>query len=147
MENGPRSAHDVEVSATHIPSPPAAGLAKVLVVDDEYACRDSLALLLSLEKFDVQTAANAKEALEIGARFAPNLLIADWMLGDAADGLQVAEALLMLHPSMRVIVVTGYPSCDLEDRVRALPYAQYFTKPYRPGELIAAARLAAGLPV
>ncbi len=146
MADEPRSIHVTGRPGPRRPFSSKTFLAKVLIVDDEYACRDSLGLLLSLENFDVEMAADAKEALDIGVSFAPDVLIVDWMLGDETDGLQVAEALRAVDPNVQVIVVTGYPSDDLAARVGAIPAAQYMTKPYRPAELIAATRRAAGHP-
>ncbi len=146
MADEPRSIRVAGRPRPRRPFSSETSLAKVLIVDDEYACRDSLGLLLSLENFDVETAADAKEALDIGVSFAPDVLIVDWMLSDDTDGLQIAEALRAVNPNVQIIVVTGYPSDDLEARVEAIPAAQYITKPYRPGELIAATRRAAGHP-
>ncbi len=77
---------------------------------------------------------------------ATDVLIVDWMLSDDADGLDVAEALRAIHPDLQTIVVTGYPSDDLEARVGSIPAAQYLAKPYKPAQLITAVRTAATHP-
>lgn len=116
---------------------------RVLVVNDEPACRDSLRMLLSLEGFEVEVAADGREALELAARFRPDVLVVDWVLKTNMDGLEVSESIQALNPEMHSVMVTGYPSVELEARVKALPGAQYLAKPFDPSDLIAAVRKAA----
>jgi DNA-binding response OmpR family regulator len=119
-------------------------VAKVLIVDDEPACRESLRLLLlSLDEFQVSAVADGQEALSLAKQCAPDVLIADWKLPGEYNGLQVAAALRADNAGMRVIMITGYPSDELESQVKALPGYQYFSKPFVPGELLAAVRKAA----
>lgn len=116
---------------------------RVLIVDDEQACRDSLKLLLSLENFDVEVAADGQEALEVGNRFSPEILLVDWMLRNRMDGLAVAAALREVNPKLETIAISGHPSADLELNVKGLPATQYLSKPFLPAELIEAVRQAA----
>jgi len=118
-------------------------MTKILIVDDERACRESLRLLLSLENFDVETAADGREALQIGSSFTPDVLIVDWLLGERRDGLKLAEAIRQLNPNVEAIVVSGYLSDDLEAEIERLPSTQYLAKPFRPEELMAAVGRAA----
>ena len=118
-------------------------MAKVLIVDDESACRESLHLLLSFEDFEVETAANVQEALEAGRRFVPDVLIVDWMLKDTMDGIQVAEAVRAVNPELQTIVITGYPSAELAARLKGFDCTDHLEKPFRPGELVAATHKAA----
>ena len=119
-------------------------MTKVLVVDDESACRESLQLLLSTcTDSEVEVAANGREAIETGGHFQPDVLIVDWMLKDRMNGLEVAESLRAVHPDLRIIVITGFPSPELESRIKAIPGAQCLSKPFRPAELLAATEQAA----
>ena len=120
-------------------------MTRVLVVDDEKACRDSLHLLLTTcTDFEVETAADAPAAVEASRRFRPDVLIVDWLLGGATDGLEVARAVRAVNPRVRTILITGFPSEELDARIEAVPAAEYLAKPFRPGELIAATKRAAG---
>jgi DNA-binding NtrC family response regulator len=118
-------------------------VSKVLVVDDEQACRDSLRLLLSLEGFQVRVAAGAREAVAATVADAPDVLVVDWLLAGPMDGLQVIEAVRVANPKLQCVVVTGYLSAEVEARIKAVPGAQYLAKPFVPAELIAAVRRAA----
>ena len=119
-------------------------MAKILIVDDDDSCRDASRVLLCGEGFEVQTAADGREALDLATRFVPDVLLVDWMLQDHMDGLEVARALRSTAPQMRALVITGYLSAELEERIAEFPFARYLTKPLPPGDLITAVRKAAG---
>lgn len=118
-------------------------MTKVLIVDDEQACRDSLLLLLSFEDFEVRVAANAREAVAATVADVPDVLVVDWLLTGLMDGLQVIEAVRVANPKLQSVVVTGYLSAEIEARIKAVPGVQYLAKPFVPDELIAAVRRAA----
>ena len=120
-------------------------MAKVLIVDDEHACCDSVRLLLSLENFDVRVASSGDEAEQAAASFLPDVVIVDWLLRGPKDGLEVVEALRRFNPRLQAVLVTGYPSAEVEQRIRAVPDAQYLAKPFPPDDLIAATYRAAAL--
>jgi DNA-binding response OmpR family regulator len=119
-------------------------MVKVLVIDDEPAYRDSLRLLMPCEGFEVDTAANAREAYDAAARFQPDVLVVDWMLKDHTDGLEVANSMRADHPNLRVILITGYPTASLEARIRNSPSTQFLTKPFTLSDLIDAIYAAVG---
>ena len=54
------------------------------------------------------------------------------------NGLQVAQALGAVHPGMRILVISGYPSAELEARVNALAFAQFLGKPFEVSVIVAA---------
>ena len=118
-------------------------MTKILIVDDEPACRDSLCLLLSLESFEVEVAADGRAALEVATRQHPDVLLVDWMLDDHQDGLQVAEAIRAINPKLQTIVITGFPTPELEARVKAATATELLEKSSRPGDLLAAVKRAA----
>jgi DNA-binding response OmpR family regulator len=117
---------------------------RILIVDDDQSCRESLRLLLSLENFDVAVAADGQEALALVKEYVPDVLLVDWKLSGPIDGLQVAEALRAIHPKVQVVVITGYPSAELEARVKSLPAFQYLRKPFSTSELLAGVHKAVG---
>jgi DNA-binding NtrC family response regulator len=116
---------------------------KVLVVDDEHACRDSLRRLLSFEDFQVRVASNAREAVAAAVADVPDVLVVDWLLAGPMDGLQVIEAVRVANPKLHSVVITGYLSPEVEARIKAVRGVEYLAKPFVPEELIAAVRRAA----
>lgn len=119
-------------------------MVKILVVDDEYAYRNSLCVLLGCEGFEVRAAQNAQEAYNIVQGFVPDLLVVDWILQDQVDGFHVAKALESVNPQMQVIVITGYPTARLKARMKDFPSAQCLEKPFQAGDIIATARAIEG---
>ena len=65
--------------------------ARILVVDDEPAIVDAVATALRYEGFEVEEAANGRDALSTTMTFEPDLIVLDWMLPDI-DGLEVGQA-------------------------------------------------------
>jgi CheY-like chemotaxis protein len=119
-------------------------MAKILIVDDEPVCRESTRLLLSFQGFDVRTAAGSSDAYQVALGFVPDVLIVDWILRDALDGLEIAETLrTTVNRELRTILLTGYLSAALEDRAKAFPSLQYLTKPIEPADLLSAVAKAA----
>ena len=68
-------------------------MCKVLIVDDERDYRDQLSLCLSEDELEIRTAGSGREAIDLGACFRPDVLVADWMLKNHIHGLHVAEVL------------------------------------------------------
>jgi DNA-binding NtrC family response regulator len=111
---------------------------RILVVDDERSYRDSLRSMLLLKGYQVETAEGDHDAVDLGMSFKPDVLVVDWMLRNHKDGLEVAEVLRAANPRMQVIVITGYPTPNIEAQVETIPYAQFLAKPFTLTDLIAA---------
>lgn len=102
----------------------------ILVVDDEPVIRDSLRELLQSRGLEMKAASTAQEAVDLATRDPPDLLIVDWMLGDEVDGLQLTKILRESHSNLPTIVITGYPSDELQTQVDAMSNTWLFTKPW-----------------
>lgn len=66
---------------------------RILIVEDDEAIRETLRIMLALEGYDVNTASNGKEALELllhGER--PSLILLDLMM-PVMNGFEFAAAL------------------------------------------------------
>jgi CheY-like chemotaxis protein len=116
---------------------------RVLVVDDEVDYPRLLSIILGKEGFDVQTAATGAEAMQVVEHFLPDVLIVDWMLEAADNGLDVAKAIEARNPNLRTILITGYPSPSLEARIEQVPNVEFLAKPFAPSDLVAMVRAAA----
>ena len=53
---------------------------KILLVDDEVSLRDTIAELLILNNYDVKTAKNGNNALEILDSWIPDIIVSDIMM-------------------------------------------------------------------
>ena len=63
---------------------------RLLVVDDNRDSADSLAALLRLEGFEVQTAYGGRQAIETAEQFRPTVLIVDLVM-PIVNGFEVAR--------------------------------------------------------
>ena len=111
------------------------GASTVLVVEDEDAVRRLIVDLLRDTGYQVLEAANAQEAMAIGAEYAGaiHLLLTD-MVMPGMNGRKLAESLRDLHPEAKVLLVSGYS----ESLVSADPLdkgIRYLQKPFTPEHL------------
>jgi CheY-like chemotaxis protein len=86
---------------------------RILVVDDEPDLCSLLEQALVEHGHETRSAGAGRQAIAIGARFHPQVLVSDWMLGDGLHGLQVAAALRAVEPTLQTILVSGFGSEDL----------------------------------
>ena len=124
-------------------TPPAIGAALgekplVLVVDDEYGPRESIAFTLSSE-FAVDTAERAAEALAKIRAKAYHLVVMDIRMPEM-DGIRALEELRKIDPHVSVIMLTGYGTLNTAQQAMVAGANQYLRKPPDILELIEAAR-------
>jgi len=111
----------------------------ILIIDDDHLTRNSLAATLSIEGFDVLTAATGDEGLALLSSGSPSLVILDTQIGDS-EGFAVFRRITSVAPWTPVIMITEQD--DELDAVLALEAgaADHITKPPRPRELTARVR-------
>ncbi len=85
---------------------PIAG-GRVLLVEDEQAVRDGIAMLLELTGYEVTVAGSAEEALETPMEPAPDVLLSDVTL-PGLGGFVLGERLCGRWPALKVIMMSGY---------------------------------------
>ena len=76
---------------------------KILVVEDEYSINDGLTFALRKEGYDVRSAFNGREALELFKEFNPEVVLLDLMLPDI-DGFDICRE---ISKSTYVIMITA----------------------------------------
>lgn len=121
-------------------APPLAPAEKppVLVVDDEYGPRESIAFSLSAE-FAVTTADRAKDALaKIAAR--PYAAIVLDIRMPEMDGIRALEEIRKIDPHVSVIMLTGYGTLLTAQQAMVAGANQYLRKPPDIPELVDAVR-------
>lgn len=101
---------------------------RILAVEDAAGCAEVLAVALG--GYELEVAGSAEEALEWLRAKRYELVITDVNL-PGMDGLALAERLR----GMPVIVVSGSPEAELEQRARAAGARAFLAKPYSPAEL------------
>jgi two-component system, OmpR family, phosphate regulon response regulator PhoB len=112
--------------------------AAVLVVEDEEAIREMLAMALGHAGFTVLQAADAAQAQKVLEQHRTDLILLDWML-PGISGIEWARRLRKnpVHAVVPIILVTARG--EEEDKVRGLEVGadDYVTKPFSPRELVA----------
>lgn len=110
-------------------------MSKVLVVDDEKPISDIIKFNLTKEGYDVVTAADGQEALDMYNDENPDLVLLDQMLPEV-DGIEVLRQ-IRSKSDVPVIMVTAKDS-EI-DKVLGLEMGadDYVTKPFSNRELVA----------
>ena len=107
---------------------------RILVVDDEENTRIGLSKLLSQEGFEVESAANGNDALDLLAQHKINLVISDINMPDM-NGLVFLRELSRKFPSTSVIMITAYGGVESYLEAMNLGAYEYLHKPVRLEEL------------
>ena len=112
---------------------------RILVVDDESSISDLISTSLRFVGFDVRTAANGAQALQIAEEFKPHAMVLDVMLPDL-DGFEVCKQIRNEGVETGVLFLTAKDGMD--DKVKGLTLGgdDYMTKPFSLEELVARLR-------
>ncbi len=121
-----------------VTSPALAEKPAVLVVDDEYGPRESIAFSLSSE-FSVDTAERAKEALAKLQSRSYAAVVMDIRMPEM-DGIRALEELRKIDAHVSVIMLTGYGTLLTAQQAMVAGANQYLRKPPDIPELIEAVR-------
>ena len=113
-------------------------MTRILVVDDEPPLRRTLAIGLRARGYDVDTAADGREALATAHATPPDLVLLDLGLPDL-DGVEVIRR-LRDHSEVPIVVLSARAGSP--DKVGALDAGadDYVTKPFGVEELLARLR-------
>ncbi|NYJ08182.1 response regulator transcription factor [Petropleomorpha daqingensis] len=122
---------------------PAAPPWRVLVVDDEPAIRELLAMVCAYEGWDVRTAGTGEAALRAVRERAPDVVLLDAMLPDL-DGLTVLRRIRASSPALPVIMVTARDSAEDRAALFGAGATGYVTKPFAVAALTEQVRRAFG---
>lgn len=105
-------------------------MVRILIVDDEAVYRRQLEIGLHSNSYQIATAVNGRTAIDLGVRFRPDVLITDWMLKDDIHGLHLVHVLRAVLPTMRAILMTGYPSNHLRSEAGQTQVDDFIAKPF-----------------
>src|SRR5215217_3462833 len=118
--------------------PATANKPLVLVVDDEYGPRESIAFTLSSE-FTVETAERAAEALAKLRAKSFSVIVLDIRMPEM-DGIRALEEIRKIDPLVSVVMLTGYGTLLTAQQAIVAGANQYLRKPPDIAELIDAVR-------
>ena len=105
---------------------------RILVVEDEYSINDGLTFALRKEGYEVRSAFNGKEALELVENFKPDLVLLDLMLPDM-DGFDICKE---ISKNTYVMMLTARG--EIFDKIVGLELGadDYIVKPFEIKEVL-----------
>ncbi|MQA87328.1 MAG: response regulator [Streptosporangiales bacterium] len=117
----------------------------MLVVDDDEVIRQLIAVNLTLEGFEVDTAVDGQDCLERVGEVAPDVITLDVMM-PRLDGWVTAVRLRddPLTQHVKVVLITARAQEEDLRRGEEIGVDAYLTKPFDPAELIRIVRELAG---
>jgi len=112
---------------------------RILVVEDDQGVRESLAMVLEFQEYDIHQAETGEHGLELAAQNVPDAVILDINL-PGIDGLQTCRQLRATGYTGPVLMLTARH--EVSDRVAGLDAGadDYLPKPFALDELLARVR-------
>ena len=112
----------------------------ILIVDDDAGIRSSLKFILTHSgKYDVLTASNGEEAIEIVRKNSLRLVITDMNFSSdtsGRDGLELLQKVKILSPQTPVILITAWSSIPLAVTGIKLGATDFISKPWDNRQLL-----------
>lgn len=127
----------------HTPTRPSMG--RILVVDDELSIRKPVRIALVQAGYEVVEAADGQEAIN-ALDDGDNSLLVDAILCDIRmpriNGIDAIHFFRTQYPSIPVVVLTGYPDCDLAVALIKMGVRDYLVKPIAKQDLLRVLKVA-----
>ncbi len=107
----------------------------ILVIDDEAVIREGLRQTLTLEGYQVDSAANGKTGMEKLQKGNFSVVITDLKM-PVMNGIEVLQAIQALQPNVPVIIITGFATVDSAVEAMKNGAYEYLTKPFLPDDIV-----------
>lgn len=107
---------------------------KVLVVDDSPIISNLIKDVLTVENYEVCTAENGAQALDMYAKFRPDIVTLDISM-PVMDGYETLTRLLKLDRDAQIIIISGFEH-ELLQRCLEKGAAGYLMKPFNNEQLV-----------
>ncbi len=110
---------------------------KVLVVDDEIHIVHVVAIKLRNNGYDVTTASNGAEALELALQNKPDVVVTDFQM-PVMTGLELIKQLRgnELTKDVPVVMLTARGFAIEDEQKEDLKISEFISKPFSPKELL-----------
>ncbi|PSF05164.1 phosphate regulon transcriptional regulatory protein PhoB [Marinobacter fuscus] len=111
---------------------------RVLIVDDESAIREMIAVALEMADFDYMEAEDALQAHSMIVDQRPDLILLDWML-PGTSGVELARRLKKDATTADIPIIMLTAKGEEDNKIQGLEVGadDYITKPFSPRELVA----------
>jgi DNA-binding response OmpR family regulator len=110
---------------------------RILIVDDEKAIADTLALVLSTRNYEARVAYSAEGAIDILSTWQPEVAILDVVL-PRMNGIDLAIVVRENYPQCQVLLFSGQPDAGflLEQALKRGYSFEILAKPVPPGVML-----------
>lgn len=110
----------------------------VLIVDDEPAIREMIAVALEMADYRYLEAGDSREAHSLIIDNKPDLILLDWML-PGVSGIEFARRLKRDDATAEIPIIMLTAKTEEDNKVQGLEVGadDYITKPFSPRELVA----------
>jgi DNA-binding NtrC family response regulator len=117
--------------------PGSSPIRKILIVEDETAIADTLAIILATRGYQVQVAYAAEKAIEVIAVWQPDLAVVDVMLPQM-NGIDFPIILKDNYPACGVLLFSGQPDAGalLQEALRKGHEFPILAKPVHPDQML-----------
>jgi CheY-like chemotaxis protein len=117
-------------------------VATILIADDDPDFVQIMRTILSAEGYDVASAKDGDEALQILRKGGVDLILLDIMMASVLDGVSVAyemqkDAALRGIPIIMISSIISSPHASMFPTDQYIPMDVWLTKPVQPGDLLA----------
>ncbi|MBI2252808.1 MAG: response regulator [Armatimonadetes bacterium] len=102
---------------------------KILVVDDEIDVGDFFKENLDSEKYEIISALDGEETLNLVKKSSPDLVLLDIKM-PKMDGIEVLRKIKIFKKDLPVIMITGYGMMKTAREAMLLKAYDYITKPF-----------------
>jgi DNA-binding NtrC family response regulator len=102
----------------------------ILLVDDDQGIRETMVEILNAMDFRVQVACDGYQAIE-SVRNNPNpfdVVLMDMRM-PGIDGIETSIQIKKIHPTIKIIIVSGYVSLDIFNSAKSIGIQEILSKP------------------
>lgn len=110
-------------------------MAKILIIDDERAIRNTLKEILEFEGYDVQLAEDGRKGLEIGMQQQFDLIFSDIKMPEM-DGMELLKALRENEIECPVIMISGHGNIETAVEAIRMGAFDFIEKPLELNRLL-----------
>jgi DNA-binding NtrC family response regulator len=116
---------------------------KILIIDDEEEILMALSRLLRNPDYELHTARTAAEARTLAARHEIDLILCDYMLDKAINGVELLRELVKDRKDVITILMTGYMDIKIAmEAINTLGVHKFVLKPWENDDLLVTVRRA-----
>src|ERR1039457_3845461 len=108
----------------------------ILVIEDDARILKALQRLFTSEGYEIRSATNGREGLELASASTPDAVVLDLMLPEVS-GREVCRCLKQSFPDMPVVILSAISEVVAKVLLLELGADDYVTKPFSPRELLA----------